>query len=265
MNILVLLRMVPDVVEELEIAPDGNALDLDALRMILSESDDHALEQALLLKERHGGKVTVLAPDAPEVDDALFTALAKGADRVLKITDLDAGLTARGLGRACVQVLEATPGLMPADLILTGAQAFSDLDAVIAPLLAHQLGLPHVGIVSQVAVDLAAGSVTVLREYAGGVRAEIEVPLPAVLGIQSAEKPPRYVPVAKVRAAMKSQRIESAGVPVMADGGEPLIRVTRMVKPEAAGHAEMLEGSPEDVAGRICQILAARGLLQEVR
>ena len=70
MHILVLLKMVPDVVEDLEIAPDGKALDLEYLRMILSESDDHALEQALLLKERHGGKVTVLALDAPEVDDA---------------------------------------------------------------------------------------------------------------------------------------------------------------------------------------------------
>ena len=56
MHILVLLKMVPDVVEDLEIASDGRALDLDYLRMILSESDDHALEQALLLKERHGGK-----------------------------------------------------------------------------------------------------------------------------------------------------------------------------------------------------------------
>jgi electron transfer flavoprotein beta subunit len=265
MHVLVLLRMVPDVVEELEIAPEGNALDPDALRMILSESDDHALEQALLLKERHGGRVTVLAPDAPEVDDALFTALAKGADRAVKITGLDASLTARGLGDACRQVLASTPGLMPADLILTGAQAFSDLDAVIAPLLAYHLGLPHVGIVSHMSVNPAAGSVTVLREYAGGVRAEFEVPLPGVIGIQSAEKPPRYVPVAKVRAAMKSQKIETAGVPVMADGGEALIQVTGMLKPEAAGHAEMLEGSPEEVAGRICDILAARGLLQEVQ
>ena len=63
MHILILLKMVPDVVEDLEIASDGKALDLDYLRMMLSESDEHALEQALLLKERHGAKVTVLALD----------------------------------------------------------------------------------------------------------------------------------------------------------------------------------------------------------
>ena len=95
MHILVLLKMVPDVVEDLEIASDGRALDLDYLRMILSESDDHALEQALLLKERHGAKVTVLAVDAAEVDDALFAAAAKGADRVMKVVGCDAGLSTR--------------------------------------------------------------------------------------------------------------------------------------------------------------------------
>ena len=83
MNILVLMKMVPDVVEELEVSSDGKALDTEFLRLILSESDDHAMEEALLLKERHGGSVTVLAVDAPEVDDALFTALAKGADRAI--------------------------------------------------------------------------------------------------------------------------------------------------------------------------------------
>src|ERR1035438_7673709 len=85
------MKMTPDVVEELEIAPDGKGLDLDAVRMSLSESDDHALEEALLLKERHGGAVTVLALDAPEADDALYTALAKGADRAVKIAGVDAG------------------------------------------------------------------------------------------------------------------------------------------------------------------------------
>lgn len=260
MNILVLLRMVPDVVEELEIAPEGTGLDRDALRMILSESDDHALEEALILKESYGAKVTVAAPEAPEVNDALYTALAKGADRAIKISGIDPGLTARAMARVFAQVIEATPDLA-ADLILTGVQAFDDLDGVIAPLLGYQLHLPHAGIVTRVGVDVQAGTATVIREYAGGVRAELELPLPAVLGIQAAEKPPRYVPVAKVRAVMKSQRIEDVLVPTLADGGLALIQVLGMAKPEMAGHAEMLEGSPEEVAGKVCEILAARGLL----
>ncbi len=87
MNLYVLLKMVPDTVEELNVSADGKSLDSEFLRFKLNDPDEHALEQALILKEKHGGQVTVVALDAPEVDDVLFTALAKGADRAVKIPD----------------------------------------------------------------------------------------------------------------------------------------------------------------------------------
>src|SRR3990170_5629242 len=85
MDIAVLIKFVPDLVEELEICASGAALDRTFLRLIPNEQDDHALEQALLLKERHGGKVTVLTLDAGDVDETLFTAVANGADRAVKV------------------------------------------------------------------------------------------------------------------------------------------------------------------------------------
>lgn len=258
MNIVVLLKMVPDVVEELEIAPDSKSLDTTYLRMILNDSDNHALEEALLLKERHGGKVCLLAPDAPEVDDTLFAALAKGADRAVKIAGVDAAEGTRALVVRIVQAL-STADLLPADLILTGAQAIDDLDGLVAPLLAQSLRWSHLSVVNQVRFDASTGVTTVTKEFPGGLRAEFEIRLPAVLGIQSAEKPPRYVPVAKVRAAMKSQQIDSITVPVAA--GMPTLEIQSMIKPSAAGHAEMLEGLPEAVAGKLCDVLAAHGLL----
>ncbi len=115
--------------------------------------------------------------------------------------------------------------------------------------------------VHQEGVDLARRTASVVREYPGGVRGEFQAPLPAVLGIQAAEKPPRYVPVAKVRAAMKSQKIESAGAPALAEGGPPTPELVEMKKPEAAGHAEMLAGSPEEASGKLVSILAERGLV----
>lgn len=258
MNILVLLKMVPDIVEELEIAPDGKTLDVEFLRMILSECDEHALEQALLLKDRYGGTVTALVLDAPEIDDVLFTALAKGADRAVKISDIEEGLGTRSAANLLSQVLSTYPGLLPADLILTGMQAIDGLDGQTAPLISHLLGLPYMGIVTRVEVDTSAGIATVLKEYAGGVRGEFEISLPVVLGIQAAEKPPRYVPVAKVRAAMKSQQIETTPAPTIT---EPvLVEVLQMAKPEVAEQAEMLEGSPEEIASKICEILAEHGL-----
>ncbi len=261
MNIVVLLKMVPDVVEELEIAPDGKSLNTEYLRMIANELDNHALEEALLLKEKYSGMVIVVALDAPEVDDALFTALAKGADRALKIIDGDGALGTRAGAYRLAQVLSTLPGLLPADLILTGAQAIDDLDGLTAPLVSHLLRLPQLGIVTKVSVDSSAGVATVLREFPGGVRGEYEVKLPAVLGIQAAEKPPRYVPVAKVRAAMKSQTIQSVPAPTMADGGVGLSTVEEMAKPETTEHAQMLVGSPQEIANQFCEILAARGLL----
>ena len=260
MHILVLLKMVPDVVEDLEIASGGRALDLDCLRMILSESDDHALEQALLLKERHGAKLTVLALDAPEVDDALFTAAAKGADRVMKVVGMDRGFTTRQGARFFSQVIADEPGVMPVDLILTGVQAIDDLDGLVAPLVADELRMPYLGIVTGISLDASGKTARAVKEYPAGVRGEFELRLPAVLGIQAAEKPPRYVPVAKVRAATKSVKIECAQVPTLADGGWPVVSVVEMKLNQPAGHAEIVEGAPGQVSDRICGILAERGL-----
>jgi electron transfer flavoprotein beta subunit len=218
-HILVLLKMVPDVVEDLEVASDAKALDLEYLRLILNESDGHALEQALLLKERYGGSVTVLALDAPEVDDAIYAALAKGADRAVKIVGFDGELSTRGAARQFSHAIANEPGLLPADLILTGVQAIDDLDGLIAPLVAGDLKLPNLGIITQLTLDPGGRTATAVKEYPGGMRGEFEVAIPAVLGIQAAEKPPRYVPVAKVRAAMKSQKIECRPAAVAADGG----------------------------------------------
>jgi electron transfer flavoprotein beta subunit len=259
MKILVLLRMVPDVIEELEVASDGTSLDDEFLRLIINESDNHALEQALLLKERHGGTVTAAALDAPEIDEVLFTALAKGADHAIKITGVGKGLTTRRVATVFGQTLPALPGALPADLILTGCQAIDDLDGQVAPLLTDALNLPYLGLVTKIDANPSANTASVVREFASGVRGVFEVPLPAVLGIQAAEKPPRYVPVAKVRAVMKSAQIETR-----AAAGEvqvPAVKILEMKKPEAAGRATMIEGSPEEAAAKICDILAERGLL----
>ncbi|MCC6858795.1 MAG: hypothetical protein IT158_09545 [Bryobacterales bacterium] len=258
MNIVALLRVVPDVVEELEIAPDGKALDSEFLRLVISETDDHALEQAVLLKERLGGTVTALAIDAPEIDETLYGALARGADRAVKTGDAEMNLSARA---AALSFAAAIRDLGPVDLIVTGAQAIGDLDGLVAPMVAYYLGMPYLGTVTGVAPGASGKSATVIREFPGGVRGEFDVPLPAVLGIQAAEKPPRYVPVAKVRAAMKSQSIATCGVATAAESGPPVVEVLSMAKPEPSGHAQMLEGDPDVLAARICELMGARGLL----
>jgi electron transfer flavoprotein beta subunit len=258
MNLIVLLKMVPDTVEELNVAGDNKSLDAEFLRFKLNDPDEHALEQALLLKEKAGGKVTVVALDAPEVDDALFTALAKGADRAVKIPVEQAGLGTVATAKMFATFLGSSGDLITPDtLVLPGSQAIDDLEGEVAALLGEALGLPYVGVVSS--VSPAGGKVVVLKEFSGGLRGEYEVALPAVLGIQSAEKPPRYVPVAKVRAVMKSAKIEIANL--SPPESAKALAVERMYKPEVAGRAQMLEGTPEDIVARIAGLLAERGII----
>ncbi len=259
MKTIVVFRMVPDVVEELEIAADGKSLDQEYLRLMPAEADNHALEQALIIKERHGGTVTVVGEDAPGLDETLFSALCKGADQAIRLTSSPLlGTHARAYRMG--QALRESPGLLPADLILTGAQAIDDLDGLLAPMLATFLKLPFLGTVTRLTVDPAAGIGTATREFAGGVRGEYEIKLPLVIGIQAAEKPPRYVPVAKLRALMKARTLEDIQVNGFA-GGIPTPDIRSMRKPEETTQAEMFEGPLDQVAGKLADTLFARGLL----
>jgi electron transfer flavoprotein beta subunit len=257
MQLFVLLKTVPDTVEELSVASDNKSLDAEWLRFKLGDADEHAVEQALLLKEKHGGKVTVVALDSPELDDSLFTAIAKGADRAAKLAGELGGIQSFSAAALFAGFLKSAGDPLPADaLILVRSQAMDDLEGEIGPVLAESLGLPYVGVVTGVRPE--GGSVTVTKEFAGGLRGEFTLPLPAVLGIQSAEKPPRYVPIAKVRAAMKSASIETVDVSPESAARFP---IEKMYKPEVAGGAEMLEGSPEEVADRLVDLLAQQSLI----
>jgi electron transfer flavoprotein beta subunit len=253
MNIVVLVKLVPDLVEELIIDPGGAALDLTFARWIINEFDDHAIEQGILLKERGGGTVTVIAPDLEGADDVLFTAAAKGADRLIKIKGDFSAANNHALARAFSIITKE----LQADLILTGVQAHNDLDGSVGPLLAECLQMPYVGYVS--GVTRTDGKFTVKKEYPGGLLAEMEVRLPAVLGIQAAEEPPRYVAVSKVRQAMKTSSIEERDASELDPCGGPA--VGRLFQPEATTHAEMITGSPEEVSARLVSLFKELGVL----
>ncbi|MEK7362883.1 MAG: hypothetical protein AAB016_02805 [candidate division NC10 bacterium] len=149
---------------------------------------------------------------------------------------------------------------MPHDLVLTGVQAADDRDGQVGILLATTLDLPHVSVVSGVEPAAEGKVVTVRQEYSGGIMAELEVDLPAVLGIQAAREAPRYAPVSKVRQVMKTQKLEVIPAPAVQVLAGSTVR--RLAKPEAGGRAEILEGSAEEVADRLLTILAERGFVK---
>jgi len=254
MKIAVPIKFVPDLVEELTIDPSGSALDTSWLRLIINEFDDHAVEQAVLLKERGSGEVTVIAAEAEGVDDFLYTAAAKGADHLIKLTgDFGTGMNSHAAARALAHLLkESKP-----DLILTGVQAHNDLDGSVGPPLAEFLDMPFVGYVA--GVTASGDKVIVRKEYPDGIIAEMEIKLPAVLGVQAAEQPPRYVAYSKIRQVMSTAKLEEYAIGSVESTGEATI--SRMFKPESGQRATMLEGNPDEVASQVAGILKDLGVL----
>jgi electron transfer flavoprotein beta subunit len=254
MKIVVFAKLVPDLVEELTVDPNGVSLDTTWLRLIVNEFDDHAIEQGILLKDRSGASVSIVAPDFEGVDDVLFTAAAKGADQLIKlIGDFSNNVNNHALARASAAVIKE---LQP-NLVMTGVQANNDLDGPVGPLLAEYLGMPYIGYVA--GVTISDDKASIRKEYPGGLVAEMEVTLPAVLGIQAAEQPPRYVAVSKVRQAMKTSTIEDrTAANLDLNGG---LTITRMFQPEVAKLAEMIEGDVQSVAARLVGIFKEAGIL----
>jgi electron transfer flavoprotein beta subunit len=253
MKIAVPVKFVPDLVEELTIDPSGAALDTTWLRLIINEFDDYAVEQAVLLKEQGGGQVTVMTIEAEGVDDFLFTAAAKGADQLIKLTGDFSTINNHALARAYADLVRE---LQP-DLVLTGVQAHNDLDGSVGPLLAEYLGLPYVGYVAGITVN--GDKIVVRKEYSGGLVAEVEVKLPAVLGIQTSEQPPRYIAYSKIRQMMGTAKIDERPVASLNLEGGPA--VSRMFQPEVAERATMLEGGSDEVADKLVTIFKELGVM----
>lgn len=253
MDIAVLLRAVPDPVEELELNDDGTDLDRDYLGYVLNEFDDHALEEALLLKDDTGGTVTAYAiGTSDEVEQILYTAIAKGADSALKLGD-DLGVLD---AHAQAEMFAATLGDRSHDVILCGVQASDEIDGQVAMLLSARLGHRHVSVVVETAPSGAGLEVT--KEYWAGITATYDVTTPAVLGIQAARQAPRYVAVSRIRQAQESGALtESATAAPTATSG---ISITAMRIPESDEGAEMIAGDESAAAEKMLELFQAAGV-----
>ncbi len=253
-DMIVLLRQVPDLVEELELNDDSTDVEREFMKFVLSEWDDYALEEALLVKEASQGSVTVVALDDPDVDQVLYTALAKGADKAVKLTGSEEGwIDSHQRARTIASWMRN----QTYDLVLTGVQSVEDIDGQVGMLLAQELQHPHVSVV--VSVETKNGSARVTQEFGGGRFSELDVQLPAVLGIQQSRQAPRYAPISRVRQAQQAGGLEE--VPTEVSGGSGLT-VRRLYAPESTDHAEMLEGSADEVADKIIELLRSRGLIK---
>jgi electron transfer flavoprotein beta subunit len=212
----------------------------------LNEPDAYALEEALRLREKHGGEVIVVSGGPARVTQVLREALARGADRAIHVdgdhlATADAFVTAGALA-------EALKG-EGVDLVLTGLQSDDQGFAQVGVVLAERLGVPHSTIIMEVQID--AGTLKVKRELEGGWFQWIAMPLPAVITIQSGINQLRYATLKGIMAAKKK---EIRVVPAAA-GAAARQTITAVYLPERTKQTRMIGGSPAEAATELVRVL----------
>jgi electron transfer flavoprotein beta subunit len=213
----------------------------------LNEPDAYALEEAMRLREKHGGEVVVISAGPARVAQVLREALARGADRAIHVTG-DHFATADAFTAA--DALASALGPEQPDLILTGLQSDDQGFAQVGVVLAEKLGVAHSTIIMEVQVDGTAG-LRVKRELEGGWFQWVAMPLPAVLTIQSGINQLRYATLKGIMGAKKKEIRAVPAPPVPA----PKQRIVSVYMPEKAKQTRMIPGSPAEAAKELVRVL----------
>ena len=212
----------------------------------LNEPDAYALEEALRLKEKHGGEVVVCSAGPARAAQVIREALARGADRAIHV-ESDALATADANGVA--EALAAAIRDEQVDLVLTGLQSDDQGFGQVGVLLAEKLGMPHATIIME--VQKSDSGLRVKRELEGGWFQWVALPLPALLTIQSGINQLRYATLKGIMAAKKKE-IRKVAAPASAQTTQ---RITSIYFPEKGKKTQMLPGSPADAAKELVKRL----------
>ena len=260
MNIVVCVKQVPEVTDaELEVNKEGTDIDREDLEFDINEWDNYAVEEAVRLKEAHGGKVTVVTLGDEDSEDVMRQALAMGADEALRIESEDfEGSDAMGIARGLYGVLKD----LSFDLVLTGVQESDDGWGQVGLMLAEFLELPHAALV--VGIEMGEGKATVLRELESNTQEKVEVPLPALFTIQTGINNPRYVSITGIRSVRKIEiretDAEHLGLSEEEIGPEgSSVAAYRFSLPPVGQGAEILEGTLEEICEKTARIIRDKG------
>ena len=247
MKIIVCIKQVP--AQDAPLAITGNWIKESDIGFEMNEPDSFALEEALRLKEKHGGEVIALSMGPERVKQTIKEALAKGADRGIHISD-DQFSQLDPLGAA--SALAAAVKNENTDLILTGLQSDDQGFGQTGVLLAALLDRPHATII--MAIEVSNGKLKLKRELEAGWFQWIECPLPAVLSIQSGINKVRYATLKGIMAAKKKEIAaltrQSLGV-----NSEPTQKVEKIYVPVKTKKTEFLTGTPKEVAVKLVEKL----------
>jgi electron transfer flavoprotein beta subunit len=249
MKIAVCVKQVPTKDAPLRIADDGVWVRETDISFEMNEPDSFALEEALRLKEKQGGEVVAISMGPERAKQTIKEALAKGADRGIHIAD-DKFFLLDPLGAA--KSLAAAIRKESFDLILTGLQSDDQGAGQTGVLLAELLGLPSATIIMQ--IEVQDGRLKLKRELEAGWFQHVELPLPAVLSIQSGINKVRYATLKGIMAAKKKEIVtiprESLGIM-----HEPTERVERIYVPQKTKKTEFITGTPKEAAAKLLEKL----------
>jgi len=254
MKIIVAIKQVPARDAQLRIASSGASswkwIEESDLTYEINEPDAYALEEALQLKEKHGGEVVVVCAGPERAAQTIREALAKGADRAIHIEEENRGafdplVTARLLATA---LKPEAP-----DLILTGLQSDDFGYGQTGVILAELMGLPHATIVMQ--VEKQDGSIRVKRELEEGWFQNVELPLPALLTIQSGISKLRYATLMGIKRAKMKEVKRLTAAELGAVESAATIQVEHIYLPQRAKRTQLFDGSPKEAAAQLVEKL----------
>ena len=260
MEILVCVKRVPDTAEnEIEVNGQGTDIERGDLVYSVNEWDNYAVEEAIQIRDKVGGSVTVVSVGDDESEEVLRREMAMGADKGILISD-DAFNESDGKGIATILKAEIEKGQY--NLIMTGAQA-DDGAAQVGGMLAAMLDMPYASLVNSLEV-LDDKKIKVGREVEGGNQEMNEIDLPCVLSIQTGINEPRYVGIRGIR------KVASLEIPVHSSGDLGIspetvgtagskVKIVDYFVPELGEGAEILEGSFEEISEKLIELLKAKG------
>jgi electron transfer flavoprotein beta subunit len=243
-KIVVCLKQVPDKDTRFEINSAGTWIQEQDLTYEMNESDEYALEEALRLKEKHGGEVVLLSMGEESVEKTMRRGLAMGGDRGIlviagKEPTIDPFTVAATLR---TQVESERP-----DLVLTGVRSDDRAFSQTGAMLAEFLGWPHATIVMKIETENNGNSLKIQRELEAGLLEEVALPLPAVLTVQQGINQVRYASLKGIMAAKKKElrRVEWSSLRISGDGK---IRIETISFPKSEKKVEIISKPPKEAA-----------------
>ena len=257
MNIIVCLKQVPDTETQIKVGSDGKSIVTDDIKWVMNPYDEHGVEEALRIKEKFGGEVTVVGLGPKRVTESIRTALAMGADKGVLISD-EALEGSDSL--AVAKALAAAIKELDYDLIFSGQRGVDDDMGVVGANIAELLDMPQLSVIDKVEVAEDGKSVKVNRPIEGSTLV-IEAPLPALITTQKGLNEPRYASLPGIMKAKKKpfdeKTLSDLGLDAAEFGeGGRKVKILEIKPPPAREAGKIVEGeTPQEKAAGLAKLL----------